>query len=88
MVRKMIGEITIRTRLINVSANGRMAAPVAGHSASLRAVRTFVEAGLLGRGIFIPQGFDPDTLVFPGHGTATTVGNESPHLQEWVDRGW
>jgi len=35
----------------------------AGHSASIRAVRTFVEAGLLGRGIFIPQGFDPDTLV-------------------------
>jgi len=35
----------------------------AGHSASLRAVRTFVEAGLLGRGIFIPEGFDPDTLV-------------------------
>jgi DNA primase len=35
----------------------------AGHSASLRAVRTFLEAGLLGRGIFIPQGFDPDTLV-------------------------
>jgi glyoxylase-like metal-dependent hydrolase (beta-lactamase superfamily II) len=32
--------------------------------------------------------FDPDTLVFPGHGSATTVGNESPHLQEWVDRGW
>lgn len=35
----------------------------AGHSASLRAVRTFLEAGLLGRGIFIPQGFDPDTLI-------------------------
>ncbi len=35
----------------------------AGHSASIRAVRTFLEAGLLGRGIFIPQGFDPDTLV-------------------------
>jgi DNA primase len=35
----------------------------AGHAASLRAVRTFVEAGLLGRGIFIPQGFDPDTMV-------------------------
>ena len=30
----------------------------------------------------------PDTVVLPGHGTATTVGNESPHLQEWVDRGW
>ena len=35
----------------------------AGHSASLRAVRTFLAAGLLGRGIFIPQSFDPDTLV-------------------------
>ncbi len=32
--------------------------------------------------------FSPDTLVLPGHGDATTVGNESPHLQEWVDRGW
>jgi glyoxylase-like metal-dependent hydrolase (beta-lactamase superfamily II) len=32
--------------------------------------------------------FDPDTLVFPGHGAATTVGTERPHLQEWVDRGW
>jgi glyoxylase-like metal-dependent hydrolase (beta-lactamase superfamily II) len=32
--------------------------------------------------------FDPDTLVLPGHGDATTVGNESPHLAEWVERGW
>ncbi len=32
--------------------------------------------------------FPTDTLVLPGHGTATTVGEESPHLQEWVDRGW
>jgi glyoxylase-like metal-dependent hydrolase (beta-lactamase superfamily II) len=31
---------------------------------------------------------DPDTLVLPGHGTDTTIGAESPHLQEWVDRGW
>jgi len=29
-----------------------------------------------------------DTLVLPGHGTDTTIGAESPHLQEWVDRGW
>jgi DNA primase len=35
----------------------------AGHSASLRALRVFLQAGLLGRGIFIPQGFDPDTLI-------------------------
>ena len=32
--------------------------------------------------------FDADTLVLPGHGLSTTVGNEAPHLQEWVDRGW
>jgi glyoxylase-like metal-dependent hydrolase (beta-lactamase superfamily II) len=32
--------------------------------------------------------FGPETIVLPGHGTATTVGNEAPHLQEWVDRGW
>jgi glyoxylase-like metal-dependent hydrolase (beta-lactamase superfamily II) len=32
--------------------------------------------------------FDPDTVVLPGHGLATTVGQESPHLQEWADRGW
>jgi len=32
--------------------------------------------------------FKPDTLVLPGHGTSTTVGDEAPHLHEWVDRGW
>lgn len=32
--------------------------------------------------------FGPDTLVLPGHGDDTTIGAESPHLQEWVDRGW
>jgi hypothetical protein len=26
--------------------------------------------------------------VMPGHGLDTTVGNERPHIQEWVDRGW
>jgi len=29
-----------------------------------------------------------DTIVMPGHGDDTTVGAESPHLQEWIDRGW
>ena len=32
--------------------------------------------------------FGPDTVVLPGHGDDTTIGNERPHLQEWVDRGW
>ncbi|HWE57016.1 MAG TPA: MBL fold metallo-hydrolase [Acidimicrobiales bacterium] len=31
---------------------------------------------------------DADTIVMPGHGDNTTIGDESPHLQEWVDRGW
>jgi glyoxylase-like metal-dependent hydrolase (beta-lactamase superfamily II) len=30
----------------------------------------------------------PDTRVLPGHGADTTIGTESPHLQEWIDRGW
>jgi glyoxylase-like metal-dependent hydrolase (beta-lactamase superfamily II) len=29
-----------------------------------------------------------DTIVMPGHGADTTIGTESPHLQEWIDRGW
>ena len=29
-----------------------------------------------------------DTVVLPGHGDDTVIGNESPHLQEWIDRGW
>lgn len=29
-----------------------------------------------------------DTIVLPGHGDQTTLGAESPNLQEWVDRGW
>ncbi len=28
-----------------------------------------------------------DTRVHTGHGGDTTIGDESPHLQEWVDRG-
>jgi DNA primase len=35
----------------------------AGQRASLRALRVFLEAQLLGRAIFIPPGYDPDTLV-------------------------
>lgn len=35
----------------------------AGRKASMRALEVFLAAGLLGRGAFIPAGFDPDTLV-------------------------
>lgn len=29
----------------------------------------------------------PDTVVRTGHGESTTVGDEAPHLREWIDRG-
>ena len=29
-----------------------------------------------------------ETVVMPGHGVDTTIGNERPHLAEWVQRGW
>ncbi len=32
--------------------------------------------------------FAPGTLILPGHGAGSTVGAESPHLDEWVARGW
>jgi DNA primase len=41
----------------------------AGRKASLRALEIFLEAGILGRGVFIPDGFDPDTFVRE-HGAA------------------
>ena len=30
---------------------------------------------------------DP-TVVYPGHGAETTIGEERPHLEEWRTRGW
>lgn len=31
----------------------------------------------------------PDEVrVLPGHGAATTIGRERPHLDEWIARGW
>jgi glyoxylase-like metal-dependent hydrolase (beta-lactamase superfamily II) len=29
-----------------------------------------------------------DLLVLPGHGLDTTIGDERPHLDEWIERGW
>ncbi len=28
------------------------------------------------------------TVVYPGHGDDTALGNERPHLAEWRERGW
>lgn len=30
---------------------------------------------------------DPETKVYTGHGDGTTVGDEAPHLEEWIKRG-
>ena len=30
---------------------------------------------------------DPETNVYTGHGDGTTVGDEAPHLEEWIKRG-
>ncbi len=32
--------------------------------------------------------FPAETIILPGHGVDSTIGNERPHLQEWVARGW
>lgn len=31
---------------------------------------------------------DSKTLVLPGHGNDTTIGDEQPHFEEWIARGW
>lgn len=30
----------------------------------------------------------PETRVLPGHGEETTIGDEAPHLAEWLARGY
>ena len=29
----------------------------------------------------------PETVVHTGHGDSTTIGDEAPHLDEWLARG-
>jgi glyoxylase-like metal-dependent hydrolase (beta-lactamase superfamily II) len=36
--------------------------------------------------LFTP--FSPETIIWPGHGASSTMGEQSPHLGEWVARGW
>ncbi len=36
--------------------------------------------------LFTP--FGDNTIVLPGHGAATTLGAERPHLDDWASRGW
>ena len=34
------------------------------------------------------RAFAPETIVLPGHGDDTTLGTESPSLDDWYARGW
>jgi len=34
------------------------------------------------------RAFDANTTIWPGHGSPSTIGEERPHLDEWVQRGW
>ncbi len=59
----------------------------AGRKASLRALEIFLGAGLLGRGVFIPSGFDPDTLVRDrGAGAMTELIDSSELLVDYFLR--
>ena len=43
---------------------------------------TIIES-IKGRLLTLPA----ETVVNTGHGDSTTIGDEAPHLQEWIDRG-
>ena len=34
------------------------------------------------------ENFSDETTFWPGHGESSTIGNERPHLAEWIERGW
>jgi glyoxylase-like metal-dependent hydrolase (beta-lactamase superfamily II) len=40
----------------------------------------------IGDRLFTP--LPPETIVMPGHGENTTIGDERPHLEEWTLRRW
>lgn len=34
------------------------------------------------------ESFDDQTIIHPGHGDSTTLGDQRPHLYQWRTRGW
>jgi DNA primase len=55
----------------------------AGRKASMRALEVFLQAGLLGRAIFVPSGFDPDSFIRKRGGAAFEELVSSP--EELID---
>ncbi|WP_406318612.1 MBL fold metallo-hydrolase [Streptosporangium sp. NBC_01639] len=49
---------------------------------SFSSFETIVDS-IRGRLLTLPE----DTVVHTGHGDSTTIGEEAPHLQEWLARG-
>lgn len=56
-----------------------------GPGATGRSYSSFDEIIESIRGVLF--GLPDETVVLTGHGDATTIGDERPHLQEWIDRG-
>ena len=52
-----------------------------GSPEDFRSLMTDLEERVFGR-------FGDDTVVHPGHGLATTLGAERPHLAQWWAQGW
>ena len=58
-------------------------------------VSTFVSAGSGRSFVFIDSmivskllPLPAETKVLTGHGDSTTIGDEAPHLDEWIKRGY
>ncbi|MGA4670086.1 MBL fold metallo-hydrolase [Propionibacteriaceae bacterium Y1923] len=49
---------------------------------SFSSFETIIES-ITGKLLVLPA----ETVVHTGHGETTTIGEEAPHLQEWIDRG-
>ncbi len=55
-----------------------------GNTANPYASFETIIASIRGKLFTLPD----ETQVLPGHGKATTIGKERPHLDEWIERGW
>jgi glyoxylase-like metal-dependent hydrolase (beta-lactamase superfamily II) len=95
-----VGDLRLRTILNPGHTAGSMSFLLEGHPVLFSGDTLFpggpgntsMAGGDFGRIIESIEGrlftLPADTLVMPGHGLDTTIGTETPHLQEWVDRGW
>ncbi len=72
----LIGEHVFSGDTLFPGGPGNTANPYASFPTIIESIRT--------RLFTLPD----ETQVLPGHGKATTIGRERPHLDEWIARGW